>query len=237
MSWKATAAVKEICEGITRSEKMLLLILAECHNAETGRCTPSVRYLAKYCLMSERQAVRLLASLETRGFISTEQRFGRDGRQTSNAYTLPCIRGDTMSGGRVKSDVTQEGELAVSPEPEEGTGRRNHSVPSERATEPPPIVRFYRTSKTNEQAAALVDIAKDNGFPLDGGHTAGMLARHPSAAVLGALMTAIGQNAARLDTRMEVLLKGGKDAKAGRSATGGQIPTGQVDVKGLEDRW
>jgi len=114
-------------------------------------------------------------------------------------------------------------DTAVPPQPTVLTDSTNQpkdhaSVPSE----PPggtPTERFYRTTKTNEQVAALVDIATANGRDLDGGHTATMLRKHPPPDVLKALMTAIGENAARLDTRMERVL-GNVNRRTGQDGYG-----------------
>lgn len=88
MSWRATAAVKEITEGLTRSEKFLLLILADYHNAETGQCDPTLKRLGRDALMTERAAQIVIKSLEEKGFIQVETRWKPDGGYDSNQYWL-----------------------------------------------------------------------------------------------------------------------------------------------------
>lgn len=67
--------------------KLILLCLADCMNAETGRCFPSRKYIANACSCSEATVKRQLAELESAGFIKREPRF-IDGRQTSSMYML-----------------------------------------------------------------------------------------------------------------------------------------------------
>jgi len=69
MSFEAAAwAIKQRPESAT--EKLLLIALADCMNAETGRCFPSVDYLADAALCSKRTAQRAIKSLEAQGFIT-----------------------------------------------------------------------------------------------------------------------------------------------------------------------
>jgi len=91
VSWQATSLVKGMRENLTRTEKFLLLILADYHNDETGQCDPSLERLAADTLTSRRQVVNALQSLAKKGFISIERR-REDGKQGSNQYHLPCLQ-------------------------------------------------------------------------------------------------------------------------------------------------
>lgn len=104
MSWRATAAVKDMREGLNRSEKFLLLILADYHNAETGQCDPSLTRLGHDALMSTRAAQIVLKSLEAKRFIRIIPRTDITGRTDSNQYDLICLT----------RDLNREGEGAVS---------------------------------------------------------------------------------------------------------------------------
>lgn len=70
------------------SEKMVLVVLANHHNAETGQCNPSIPRIAHYSGCSDRTVQRSLSELIKQGriAISTASRF--DGSQTSHAYDL-----------------------------------------------------------------------------------------------------------------------------------------------------
>ena len=105
MSWKAAGIVKALTHGLTRSEKLVLLILADYYNEEDGRCDPSLKRLADEGLLSTRQTIRLLDGLEAKGFLIIVQR-REDGHQASNQYDLICLKyafqrrlqGDTVAG-------------------------------------------------------------------------------------------------------------------------------------------
>jgi Helix-turn-helix domain len=70
------------------SVKLTLILLANCMNSETGKCCPSLRYLAEKCCQSERTVQRHLRDLVTDGFIAVTCRVDPSGRQQSNAYNL-----------------------------------------------------------------------------------------------------------------------------------------------------
>jgi hypothetical protein len=89
---KASAYIKEliVCpngERITRSEKLVALVLAEFHQVSTF---PSVRTIAEDSLMDERACRRLLASLERKGVILREHG-DRQGRGQTTFYFFPAI--------------------------------------------------------------------------------------------------------------------------------------------------
>jgi hypothetical protein len=86
VSWQATAKIAEITDGISRSEKLLLLVLANRHNIDTGRCDASVPRIAAEALMTERTAHRALDRLERKGMLVVERRAGR-----TNQYLLVCV--------------------------------------------------------------------------------------------------------------------------------------------------
>ena len=51
MSWKATAYVKELREGLTVTDKFVLLMLAEYHRTDDKLTWPSASTLALDCLL------------------------------------------------------------------------------------------------------------------------------------------------------------------------------------------
>lgn len=69
MSWQATSYVAELTENITRSEKLVMLCLANRHHPDTGRIFPSIARLADESLMSTRTCIRCLQTLESKGFV------------------------------------------------------------------------------------------------------------------------------------------------------------------------
>ena len=98
------------------SEKMVLVVLANHHNAETGQCNPSIPRIARYSSCSDRTVQRSLAELIKQGLIaiSTASRF--DGSQTSHAYDLlvgVTIRHPPVSESHPPGDVVSPLETGI----------------------------------------------------------------------------------------------------------------------------
>jgi len=72
-----------IAQKIPAMQKMVLVVLADHENTDTGLCFPSVRLLAEECGMSERSVSNQIARLSAAGLISIE-RFNH----TTNRYIL-----------------------------------------------------------------------------------------------------------------------------------------------------
>ena len=73
------------------SAKLVLLVLANRHNQETGRCDPSLRKIAADTLMSERAVRYGLRELELLKAITTverKQRTGRGKKNLTNRYRI-----------------------------------------------------------------------------------------------------------------------------------------------------
>jgi hypothetical protein len=56
--------------------KLVLLTLADIHNDHSGECRPKVATLAERCMLSERQAQRILTGLERDGVTPTSGPWG-----------------------------------------------------------------------------------------------------------------------------------------------------------------
>lgn len=113
MSWKATAFVKEIRTGITQTEKLVLLILADYHNSAHKASWPSLRVLAEDCLMSERNLSRVLTRLVKDGHLLREK---GDGRGNVSSYQFAgldvpvvpvVVKGDKVSPFTQPQRMTQ----------------------------------------------------------------------------------------------------------------------------------
>jgi hypothetical protein len=120
LSWQATSYVKTLTiapdgSAVTRSEKLLLLILADYHNTEQKAAWPSARTLAADTLLTVRHVRRVLASVKKRGLICTSQRRHAEGDFDSNWYhfhALDC--GPDHGGGSdimspPRSDISSRG--------------------------------------------------------------------------------------------------------------------------------
>jgi hypothetical protein len=70
---------------VSSTEKLVLLVLADCHNDETGRCFPGLAYLSTVTGLNRRTIQRSIQRLEQAGVICVQR---GDGYQSST-YTLP----------------------------------------------------------------------------------------------------------------------------------------------------
>lgn len=99
MSWKATAYVKDLTNGISHTEKLLLFVLADYHNTAKRIAWPSISVLAKESLMSERSAQRILARLESKGLIHRVMPTADQmARHETSLYEFPSL--DDTNPGR-----------------------------------------------------------------------------------------------------------------------------------------
>lgn len=71
-----------------RSEMLVLMVLADSADHETGECFPSLRRIADGARMSIRTAQNTLRALEADGWISTTVRQRQNGSQASSVYTV-----------------------------------------------------------------------------------------------------------------------------------------------------
>lgn len=79
MSWKASAAVKDLRQDsqgktLTPSEKCFLYTLADYYDEERRCAWPSVKRAASESMISERQASRIISDLQKRGIFTVEHR-------------------------------------------------------------------------------------------------------------------------------------------------------------------
>jgi DNA-binding transcriptional regulator YhcF (GntR family) len=75
-------------------QKLVLLMLANRSNHETGKCIPKIKTLAEECGMSERSVQRAIQELGEAGLLKTVHR-SHEGVQLSNQYNLCLwIRGE-----------------------------------------------------------------------------------------------------------------------------------------------
>ena len=99
MSARATFWAWEV--DIPSSEKLVLLCLSDCHNADTGQCNPSVSYIAKKTSLDRKTVLKSLRSLSDREILSRAKVEG-----SSNQYFL-SIGGSPISG-HVQSHISPE---------------------------------------------------------------------------------------------------------------------------------
>lgn len=89
------AVDKEIflCETLSIYEKMVYCVLCAFANSQDGTCFPSYQTIAKKAGCSRRKVIEVIAALETRGLVEKESQSCRNGRSTSNLYTMKSLSG------------------------------------------------------------------------------------------------------------------------------------------------
>ena len=104
MSFQAIAwAVRQ---KLPCTQKIVLVMLADRHNGDTGRCDPSHDRLAGDCGLTRRSVMDQLAKLDSAGFIRTHHRvIGK--LKASNQYTLMLAFGATADVKEFHIDVKQ----------------------------------------------------------------------------------------------------------------------------------
>lgn len=112
MSARATFWAWEV--DIPSSEKLVLLCLSDCHNADTGQCNPSVSYIAKKTSLDRKTVLKSLRSLNDREILSRAKVEG-----SSNQYFLSI-------GG---SPILGHGQAHISPEPVPNLGHKPINKP------------------------------------------------------------------------------------------------------------
>ena len=105
MSWKATGFVKDIKkagngEALTISEKFCLLILADSYLDDTHRTIATIPKLAGWLLLTERQTIRLVQSLERKKSIRVirHRENGRPVKGRANEYQIAGWDDVSVSG-------------------------------------------------------------------------------------------------------------------------------------------
>ena len=131
MSWEATAHVNALKasvtgEKMTRSEKLLLLVLANYHNPEHRCAWPSLTRLATDALLCRRQVIRVLSSLSKKQFIATEiGKFTRGGNiyrfvgldPTGDIMSLPLAVATSDICDTTSDILSTTSDIAMSPNP------------------------------------------------------------------------------------------------------------------------
>jgi hypothetical protein len=116
MSWDASRYVRKL-RGVTRTEKVVLFVLAEYHNQKAQVAWPALPTLAADVNISERQLIRILQSLEVpredhpQGILRRARK--SDGRGAITEYSFPEMvgKGDISPRERVTFS-TQKGDIS-----------------------------------------------------------------------------------------------------------------------------
>ena len=122
MSGKATGYAKDVTvcpngKRITRTEKLLLMVMADNHSTHTPAVFVSQRKLAIEALLSVRHLRRCLESLEEKGVIKTETGLGRGNLSGYSFCSLVTAKEDATSAFNEKEVNLKSGH----PETKKGT--------------------------------------------------------------------------------------------------------------------
>lgn len=86
--------------------KLILIILADHYNGETGQCNPSVKRLCEVTGVIQRTIERHIPLLESQGLLTIVPKYRDDGSRTSNQYDLHLGGVAQTPGGVPKSPQT-----------------------------------------------------------------------------------------------------------------------------------
>lgn len=92
------------------SEKLVLLCLSDCHNADTGQCNPSVNYICRKTSLARATVLKSLKGLNDLGLISRKKVTG-----SSNWYTIHM--GSTNISTGVVANLVPQPVLDLVPKP------------------------------------------------------------------------------------------------------------------------
>jgi len=100
MSLQMIQAVKFI--EVTPTQKLIAFVLADCHNAVTGQCNPSGKYLERVTAFSNRTVWTAIKALESMGHLTVRN----NGNGSKNNYQL---HPKSSEAGSLVDDETSEG--------------------------------------------------------------------------------------------------------------------------------
>jgi len=104
------------------SKKLVLLCLADCHNANTERCDPSISYISEHTDLNRKTVMKAIESLAESGCISTQKKQGArtnfhlliDGETSTNLGT------STKSGTSTNLGTPTSTNIGTTPVPNLG---------------------------------------------------------------------------------------------------------------------
>lgn len=102
------------------TSKLVLLCLADCHNADTGRCDPSVAYICRVTGLNRKTVPAAIRKLEELDLLTCHKRAG-----TSPQYVLHIGRNwDSPKSGRPEKGPARKGASPKAGAPENGQAQK-----------------------------------------------------------------------------------------------------------------
>jgi len=147
MSYQATNWAWKI-KGVTGPEKLILLAIADRHNADTGECYPTLGRIADDTCMSRDTVKRATAAIVEKGIISRSLVSDSSGRVLGYKYHIKIDTG---------AEITPEGAHSTPPPV--------HTAPPEGGVQHPKLLK--ETIKRNKEDIALATRLPDDWQPSD----------------------------------------------------------------------
>lgn len=86
--------------GLTPTEKLILILLANDANSDTGQCWRSQHRLAEIAGVTRQCVNKTVKALERKGMLSIENQFDEDGRQRNNKVRLHIVHPKVLQSDR-----------------------------------------------------------------------------------------------------------------------------------------
>lgn len=140
MSAKATFWAWEQ-RGLSSSQKLVLLCLADNHNGDSGQCNPSVAFVADKTGLNRKTILQAMADLESLGLIVGQKRLGST---TNFRLKTSTYLGIGKNGDKPKEPAAQPTQT----EPENGTGPERE-IPQKPVPKTAPVPEAVPVPKTD----------------------------------------------------------------------------------------
>jgi len=150
-----------------RSEMIVLMVLADCADAETGTCFPSKRHIARNARMSIPTVKRVLVALVAEGWIKSAPQSRRDGSSTSNMYEISFEMLGLEKFVRHRRVRNKRG-VQNDPPPVQNDppGGLKMIPPVGAQNDPPDLTNHIEQEKKPQTAAQRQRVAKELGLPV-----------------------------------------------------------------------
>lgn len=99
--------------GLSNSERLVLLAIADHHNGKSGRCDPGYKKLCEKTRMSRRNVIRIVKGLEEKGALKVTRRKSEPDMNLSNSYSLPGLKGGDKLGNKSQGGGDKSGKGVV----------------------------------------------------------------------------------------------------------------------------
>jgi len=127
LSHEATNWASKV-RGISPMQKLVLMLMADCHNGHTRECFPSLDTLAEDACACRRTVIRAIHGLEAAGLISVKKQGGKSNRYILHTSATESPVSESHPCQKVTTPVTESHLRGVTESPEqERTGKNRKS--------------------------------------------------------------------------------------------------------------